>query len=239
MDGLLTIYRKEMRAYFVSPIPYIVIMLFSAGRAWHFFDQAQFFLVNKASLAGGLFYELEYTLIVLAPLIGMRVWSEEERTGTIETLMTSPISTTAMGLGKYFAAWTVLSLCLLSPIGLALTAASLGDLDWGAVIGGYFGACLLCGALLAVSTWISSYTQHQLVAFVVSFFIGALFVGVQFWADKEGGSFGAVLEDVSMTARYQAMGRGVIDLRDLVYFASAITFFLYCNVQAIENRRVR
>jgi len=149
------------------------------------------------------------------------------------------VTTTSVVLGKFFAAWAVLGLCLLSTLGLVITVASLGDLDPGPVIGGYLGAFLLSGALLAVATWISSFTSHQLVAFIVAFLIGAVFIFMQSIADDVKGGLGRVLESASLTSHFQAMGRGVVDLRDVVYFASAIFFFLYLNVRSIENRRYR
>ncbi|MGE0192964.1 MAG: ABC transporter permease [Planctomycetota bacterium] len=239
MRGLGTIFRKEMRAYFVSPIPYVVMALFSALAAWIFFFERRFWFQNSASLDGTFFFNLERLLVVLVPLIGMRAWSEERRGGTIETLMTEPVTTTSVVLGKFFAAWAVLGLCLLSTLGLVITVASLGDLDPGPVIGGYLGAFLLSGALLAVATWISSFTSHQLVAFIVAFLIGAVFIFMQSIADDVKGGLGRVLESASLTSHFQAMGRGVVDLRDVVYFASAIFFFLYLNVRSIENRRYR
>ncbi len=239
MSGVGTVFRKEMRAFFVSPIPYVVMALFSAFAAWRFFFDRRFWLQNAATLEGAFFHELELLLVVLVPLIGMRAWSEERRGGTIETLMTEPISSTALVIGKYLAAWCVVGLCLLSTLGLPITVGQLGDLDAGPVIGGYLGAFLLAGALLAIATWISSFTNHQLVACIVSLIIGGLFILMQAIAADLGGSQGRVLDAVSLTSHYRAMGRGVVDVRDLLYFASSIVFFLYLNVRSIENRRYR
>lgn len=235
----MTVFRKETRSYWVSPIPYVVIGIFSAAMAAMFFfdDERQFFLHNKASLHTGLFHGLELYLIVLVPLISMRLWSEEARAGTIESLLTSPVSATAMVLGKFASAWTILAICLFSTIGLAFTASHLGDLDWGPVWGAYLGAWLLCGALLAIGIWVSSFTAHQLLAFIVTLSIGALFFLMQKIAADSTSALAPVLEQLSLTAHYEAMGRGVLDFRDLLYYGSVIGFFLYLNVQSIENRR--
>ena len=239
MKGLWTVYKKEMRAYFVSPIPYVVIALFAGFCAYRFFDMRRFWIGQQATLEGGFFAGLEWVLIVLVPLIGMRLWSEERRGGTLESLMTYPVSTTALVVGKYFAAWSVVSLALLATCGLPFSVASLGDLDWGPVIGGYLGACLFCGALLAISIWVSSFTQHQLVAFLITLAIGFVFISMQVIADMTKGVTRTVLDQLSLTSHYQSLGRGVVDFRDVLYFASAILFFLYLNVQSIENRRYR
>lgn len=239
MSGSLAVYRKEMRAYFTSPIPYVVMALFSAWIAYNFFFDRQFWVQNSASLEAGFFFRLERTLIVLVPLIGMRLWAEERRGGTLETLMTYPVGTTSLVVGKFLAAWAVIGLCLVSTLGLAFTVSGLGDLDWGPVWGGYLGAFFLSGALLAISSWISSMTSHQLVAFIISALVGTTFVFMQEAAMDARGTTATVLEQLSLTSHYRAMGRGVVDLRDLVYFATAIAFFLYINVRAIENRRFR
>lgn len=239
MRGLRTVFGKEMRAYFVSPIPYVAMALFSALMAWFFFFERRFWLQNSASLDGAFFLGLERVLVVLVPLVGMRLWSEERRGGTFETLMTGPVSTSVLVVGKFLAAWAVLALCLASTLGLVLTVSQLGDLDGGPVLGGYLGALLLCGALLAVATWVSSFTSHQMVAFIVAFLFGAIFVLMQEMADEASGGLRSVLDQASMTSHFRAMGRGVIDLRDVLYFASAIVFFLYLNVRSVENRRYR
>ena len=239
MRGLGTVYRKEMRAFFVSPIPYVVMALFSALMAYLVFFERRFWLQNSASLDGTLFFELERYLVVLVPLVGMRAWSEERRGGTLETLMTEPITTTAIVLGKFLAAWTVIGLCLLSTVGLVVTVSQLGDLDGGPVLGGYLGALLLCGALLAMATWVSSFTSHQLVAFIAAFLLGTVFVLLQEMAAETRGTLATILHEGSITSHFRAMGRGVVDLRDVLYFVSAIVFFLYLNVRSIENRRYR
>ena len=239
MRDSMAVFRKETRSYWVSPIPYVVIGIFAASMAVRFFfeDDRRFFLHGKATLHTGLFDGLEAYLIVLVPLISMRLWSEEQRAGTLETMMTSPVSTTSMVLGKFLSAWLILAVCLLGTIGLAITAATLGDLDWGPVLGGYIGAWLLCGALLAVGSWVSSFTSHQLLAFIVTLFIGAIFFGMQQFAMNATGSVARVFDQLSLTAHFESMGRGVVDFRDVFYYGSVITFFLYLNVQSLENRR--
>lgn len=241
MRDALAVFRKETRSYWVSPIPYVVIGIFTAAMAARFFfeDGRQFFLNNQATLHIGFFHGLELFLIVLVPLISMRLWSEEARAGTIESLLTSPLSTTSMVLGKFVSAWVILGICLLATFGLAFTASALGDLDWGPVLGGYLGAWLMCGSLLAIGSWVSSFTAHQLLAFIVTLSIGGVFFLMQEFAASSTSDVAPIMEQLSLTAHFDALGRGVVEFRDVLYYASVMTFFLYLNVQSIENRRYR
>jgi len=235
------VYRKELRAYFTSPIPYIFMALFAAYMSLHFFfdDERSFFLYDKAEMYGGFFFQLERVLIVLVPIVGMGQWSAEFGRGTIETLMTLPVRTSALAIGKFLSAWTLIFVCLAATVTIPITVASLGDMDWGPVLTGYLGAFLFCGALLALGVWVSSLTRHQIVAFVLTLVAGVVFVGMYEFADKVGSFFGPVCEKLSLASHYQSMGRGVIDLRDVAYFVSFIAFFLYLNTQTVENRRYR
>ncbi|MDA1196222.1 MAG: ABC transporter permease, partial [Planctomycetota bacterium] len=233
-------YRKELKSYFVRPIAYIVIALFVGFLAWRFFFfEDQFFALNKAQLHQGFFFRLEWVLVVLVSVIGMRLWSTEYQGGTIETLMTLPLRTGAVVLGKYLAALTLILVCLLGSAGIPITVGGLGELDWGPVMGGYLGAFLFSAALLALALWISSLTSHQIIAFVITLLVSVLFVMMYEQADKAGETFGSILEQLSLASHYQAMGRGVIELRDVAFFVSFAAFFLYVNAQTVENRRYR
>ena len=235
----VAVYTKELRSYFVSPIAYIVIALFVAYLAWRFFFDQEFFIYNKAELSRGLFWQLERVLVVVVAVIGMRLWSTEYFGGTIETLMTVPLRTGALVLGKYFAALTLLLVCFLGTLGIPITVAQLGDLDWGPVMGGYLGAFLFSAALLACALWISSTTRHQIIASLLTVLVGGIFVAMFEFANKVGGATGSVLEQLSLASHYQAMGRGVVDMRDVLFFLSFAVFFLYLNAQTVENRRYR
>ncbi len=235
----VAVYRKELKAYFVSPIAFIVIMLFVAAIAWKFFYyQKGFFVWDRAELYQGFFRGLEGPLVLLVSLIGMRGWASEEFGGTIETLMTLPLRTGAIVLGKYFAALTLVLACLVGTAGLPITVSSVGDLDWGPVWGGYLGAFLFGAALLALSLWVSALTRHQIVALIVSFVIGMAFIVMNVLAEHAG-TAGEVMLELSLASHYQALGRGVVDMRDVYYFISFALFFLWVNTQSVENRRYR
>jgi ABC-2 type transport system permease protein len=232
-----SVYRKEMRAYLVSPIPYVLVFIFAAFMAWWFFEPARFFEAGEASL-GGFFGMIPWVFILIVPALSMRLWSEEARGGTLEVLMTMPMGSSQLVWGKFLSAWTLLLVCLLATFPIPLTVAILGDLDWGPVICGYLGALLLGGAMLALGVWISALTSHQIVAFLVAAVISLALV-LMGLAVEVGGFLGAAFERISVSTRYQSLGRGVIDIRDILYFVTFTAFFLYLNTVAVENRRFR
>lgn len=236
---MLSVFKKEMWAYVISPIPYVLAVIFVAFMAWYHFD-LQSFWVNGVATMQPFFGFLPIVLIFLIPGITMRLWSEEARGGTLETLMTSPLRSWELVGGKFLSAWMLLGLCFLCTLPLAVTVSMLGDLDWGPVIGAYLGALLLGAALLALGLWISALTAHQIVALLLTVVAVFLFVwGLGYLAIEAGGTAGRVLEGLSFSSRYSALGRGVVDLRDVLFFVTFTMFFLYLNVQAIENRRYR
>ncbi len=235
----MAVYRKEMRTYLVSPIPYVLVVLFAAFSAYLFFVAGPFFVLRRASVEG-FFGLLPWVMAVfLAPAITMRLWSEETRAGTLETLMTSPMRAWEVVLGKFFSAWSLLALCLFATLPIPITVSLLGDLDWGPVWSGYAGAMLMGGALLALGLWISSLTSHQIVAFMLTAVIGFVLVMLQQMATQVGGDLGAFLERLSVKARFDPFARGVVDLRDILYFASFAVFFLYLNALTVDGRRYR
>ncbi len=239
LRDLLTVYRKEVRSYVVSPIPYVFTIIFTLFTGYWFFYQQEFFLYDKATMQRGFFDIMPFMLIFLVPAISMRLWSDETRGGTIEQLMTLPVSTSALVMGKFFAALTLLLVCLLLTAPIPITVSSLGDLDWGPVMGGYFGALLFGGALLGLGLWLSALTSYQIVSFLITLVVGFGLVILSFASRQAGSTLGSICEQISLASHYESMGRGVVDLRDLIYFVSFTAFFLYLNSQTIENRRYK
>lgn len=237
MRDVFAVFRKEMKVYLVSPIPYLLAAVFTAFATYQVFENAYFLLLRQANL-DGFFNALPLMLILVVPALAMRLWSEELRGGTFETLLTFPVRTRHLVLGKWLAAWVVIAFCLAATSGLAITAATLGDLDGGPAVGGYLGAWLMGGAFLAAGLWMSSLTGNQIVAFLLTAVVCLAFTLVEGLAEKvEAGAFTAFLERISITSHFRAIGRGVVDLRDIAYFVSFIAFFLYLNVETVENRR--
>jgi ABC-2 type transport system permease protein len=235
---MLSVYRKEMRSYFVSPIPYVLIIIFVGFMAWFVFGRDNFWFFNRASLE--LFFEpIPLVFMVLIPGLTMRLWSEEARGGTLETLMTAPVRSWQLVGGKFLSAWTLLAIALLCTLSFAISVATLGQLDWGQVMAGYLGTLLMGAALLALGLWISALTNHQIVAFLLTAITIFALVILSWTAPKVGGDLGRFLNELALGTRFQSVGRGVLDLRDVLYFASFTLLFLYLNAQAVENRRYR
>jgi ABC-2 type transport system permease protein len=238
---VVTVWRHEVRSYLVSPIPYLFTFVFVMFTGLWTFVLAgllgrDFFFVGRADLELNLFDAFPWALAIFVPALSMRLWSEERLQGTVESLLTLPVSTASVVTGKFMAASTLLVFLLLATFGMPITASALGDLDWGATMAGYFGALLVGASLLALGLFYSAVTRHQLVAYILTCFTGLFLVGLAY-AARETGVFAGLAERVSLLSRYYSMGRGVIDLRDVAYFAGFVLFFLYLNVRVIENRR--
>lgn len=233
------VYAKEMRSYAVGPIPYVLVALVALVVTWWVFVQQSFLLMRQADLEG-MFMLFPILFAIIVPAMAMRAWSEEIRGETVETLMTFPVRVRDIVIGKWLAGLTVILFALVATAGVPITAATLGNLDMGPVVGGYLGALLMGGAYLAVGLWLSSMTRNQIVAFLVGFVVCFGFSILDWIASYAGaGAVGDVLSSLSTTTRFRSLGRGVVDLRDAAYFASFVAFFLYLNVESIENRRCR
>jgi ABC-2 type transport system permease protein len=228
--------KRELKSYFNSPIAYIVITIFLLISGWFFFNNL--FLINQASLRG-LFSIVPFVFMFLAPAISMRLLSEEKRSGTIEVLVTLPVKDWEIILGKYLSALILLSIAVLLTLTYALTLSFLGNLDEGALIGGYLGLILVGATYLSVGVFTSSLTKNQVIAFVVSFVI----VFILFMLDKVvfyfPGILGTFLEYLSVDYHFSNIARGVIDTRDLIYYFSVIFFFLILAIRSLESRRWR
>lgn len=236
MSNILAIFKKEFRGYFASPIAYIYLIVYLILSGFLFFRV--FFLNGQASLR--LFFDiLPWVFLFFVPAVAMRMWAEEKRTGTIELLMTLPLKDREAVIGKYLAGLVFLVFSLVLTFPLPAIAASLGKLDPGPLWGGYLGAALMGAAYLAIGVFVSSITRNQIVAYIM----GVSFIFVLFIMSTDVILFAAphflvpLLEYLGLSTHFDSVGRGVVDSRDLVYYASLIGFFLFLNVQAVQNRK--
>ena len=234
MTNALPIYKKELRAYFTSPVAYIVITVFLLICGWFFSNQL--FLANQASLRN-IFQIIPFILTFFVPAITMRLLSEERKSGTIELLVTKPLTDTEIVLGKFLAAWALVGITLAPTLLYYVTVASLGNIDHGPVIGGYLGLLLMAGVFVAISLFASSLTENQVIAFIIAF--GMVFAF--FMLDK---ILPYVPEWLTTTVEFLGIdyhlgniARGVIDSRDVVYFLSLLGFTLYLTVLSLERRK--
>ncbi len=236
MRKVLSIFQREMKAYFDSPIAYVVIIVFLLVTGWFF--TTNFFMVGQADMRVA-FSIIPFIFIFITPAITMRLISEERKSGTIELLVTMPIKDTEIILGKYLASVVLLGAMILPTIIYAITISMLGDMDLGPVIGGYLGLILMGAGYLAIGAFGSSLTDSQVVAFIVSW----LMVFVFFLLDKMlfllPNWLVSAVEYLSIEHHFQNISRGVIDTRDIIYYLSLITLALFLAARSLAARRWR
>lgn len=238
MKRVLSITRKELEGYFGSPMALIFVGVFLAVTLFSFFWVDTFFARGIADVRP-LFRWIPILMIFLVAALTMRQWSEEERSGTLEVLLTLPVSPIQLVLGKFLAVMALVGLALSLTIFLPLTVEFLGNLDWGPVIGGYLAALLLAGAYTAIGLFVSSRTDNQIVALILTVLVCGLFylVGTQGVTEFFGDAVGEILRAVGSGSRFQSIERGVIDLRDLLYYLSLTGIFLTLNSVSLDAKR--
>ncbi|HUN66440.1 MAG TPA: ABC transporter permease subunit [Bacteroidota bacterium] len=234
VHNIASIFRKEVRSFFNSPVAYIVIVVYLIILGWFF--TSNLFIYNLSTLRT-VFEMTPFLLLFFAPAMTMRLISEERKSGTLELLVTKPIGEGDIIVGKFLAAWTLYFFTLLPTVCYYITVSIIGSLDTGAVIGGYLGLLLVGAVFIAISVFGSAVTENQVVAFIVSLFI----VFSLFMLDKIlfylPSSVGMVLEYLSIDYHFSNIARGVIDSRDLVYYASAIGLALRLASAVLQKRR--
>jgi ABC-2 type transport system permease protein len=237
MSKLGAVWRKEFRGFWTSPVAYIVITVFLVISTWLFFKG--FYLQGSADV-NPFFALMPWTFLFLMPALTMRQWAEEKKTGTIESLMTLPVREWDVVLGKFLAVVSLLGVILLLTVPLTLTVATLSQnsLDWGVVPMVYLGTLLLGAAYIAIGGWVSSFTENQIVAFILgmALIFGLIMVGLPI-VTMFAGPLSPMFEYLGLATHYESIGRGVIDSRDLVYYGSVIFLFLYLTVRSVESRK--
>jgi ABC-2 type transport system permease protein len=232
-----SIARRELKSYFDSPIAYIVIVAFLGVAGWMYFSSL--FLIGRADMRT-FFQPSPFSpamlLIILAPALTMRLIAEERKSGTIELLTTMPIRDIDVILGKFVAALLLLAAALGLTLFYALTVASLGDLDWGPVLGGYLGMLLFSASLVAVGLLCSTFTDNQIVAFIVAFIVCAALYFI-YWLQFFVPDFIApAVEFVSVSFHLDNMARGVIDTRDVLYYLTLTGGALYLAERGLARQ---
>lgn len=237
MSHVWTLAKKELRGYFGSAVALIFLATFLGVTLFTFFWVEKFFARGIADLRP-MFDRLPLLLIFLVASLSMRLWSEERKTGTLEILLTLPVPRYQLVLGKFVAGLLLIALALALTFGLPLTISSMGDLDWGPVVGGYLAALLLAAAYLSIGMCVSAATDNQIVSLILTFSVCALtyLPGTAWVADLVGSGAGDALRRLGMGSRFSSVARGVLDLRDLVYYASVVVVFLGVNVALLGMR---
>lgn len=236
IGNTLTIAGREFRAYFNSPIGYIVIATFTLLLGVLFFFLFGFLVLRRATLQP-LFTSMSWLMPLLCAAISMRTFAEERRLGTMELLITMPVRDGEVIIGKFLGAMGLLGITLASTLLYPIVVGRLGDLDMGPVWGGYFGLLLGGGAYIAMGMLVSSYTTDQISAFFVSFFLGYFFFLIDKGLIFMGISLVPIIEYVSFDYHFKSIARGVIDSRNVIFFVSVIAACLLATARSLASRR--
>jgi len=236
------IIRRELASTFSSPVAYVFLVIFLLLNGFFTFTAGGFFERGEASLASFFIWH-PWLYLVLVPAVGMRVWAEERRAGTLELLLTMPIEAWQAIVAKFLASWIFLAVALALTFPAVITVNELGDPDNGMIVTGYLGSLLLAGAYLAITCMTSAMTRNQVVAFIVSVVLCLFLILAGFnpvtdlltrWASP---AFVDAVAGFSVMTHFDGFQKGVIALRDLVFFLSVIGFALFVTGVILRNHR--
>jgi len=242
MNNILTIAKREVRGYFSSPVAFVFIVIFLLLSGFFTFMVASLFERGEANLIP-FFAWHPWLYLFLVPAVGMRMWSEERRLGTMELLLTMPITPWQAIVGKFLASWLVVAIALVLTFPVVITVNYLGHPDNGVIFAGYIGSLLMAGAYLAITAMTSAMTRNQVVSFIVSVMLALFLILAGFppvtnmlvsWAPPW------LVESVSafsVMTHFESIQKGVLDSRDILYFLSVIGFSLFTTGVIIRAHR--
>ncbi|MBX9761743.1 MAG: ABC transporter permease subunit [Pseudomonadaceae bacterium] len=242
MSQLSVVFKRELASYFATPLAYVFILIFLVLSGVFTFYLGGFFESGQANLSP-FFNFHPWLYLFLVPAIAMRLWAEERKSGTIELLMTLPITRFDAVTGKFLAAWVFAGLALLLTFPMIITVNYLGEPDNGAIITGYIGSWLLAGAYLAIGSCMSALAKNQVIAFILAVSVCFLFIVSGFPMVLDGFSGWApqwlvdAVASQSFLTRFDAISKGVIDLRDLLYFLTLIAAWLAATAVVIDLKK--
>ena len=242
MSQLSVIFKRELASYFATPLAYVFILIFLVLSGVFTFYLGGFFESGQANLSA-FFNFHPWLYLFLVPAIAMRLWAEERKSGTIELLMTLPITRFDAVTGKFLAAWAFAGLALLLTFPMIITVNYLGEPDNGAIVTGYIGSWLLAGAYLAIGSCMSALAKNQVIAFILAVSVCFLFIVSGFPMVLDGFSGWApqwlvdAVASLSFLTRFDAISKGVIDLRDLLYFLTLIAAWLAATAVVIDLKK--
>jgi len=255
MRNVLAIAERELRSYFASPIAYAVIGLFALVFGWMFYAFLRYFITRSMAMGPGgmgpgpvninemllrpLILQISVVVLFVLPMVTMRTYSEEKRSGTIELLLTSPITDLQIILGKFLGAMALYALMLLVTVPSVVVLFWYGDPDWKPVVTSYLGLLLMGGSFIAFGLFISSLTKNQIVAGVLTFctLLMLLLVG---WMREFVGPIGqAIVSALAIFDHFEDFSKGVIDTSHVVYYLSVITFGLFLTAKSVDSERWR
>jgi ABC-2 type transport system permease protein len=242
LSRMWAVFKRELGGYFFTPVAYVFIIIFLLLTGVFTFQIGGFFERGQADLRP--FFDFHpWLYLFLVPAVSMRLWAEERKQGTLELLMTLPIPLSAAVIGKFLAAWAVCGIALALTFPVWITVNYLGTPDNGVVLAAYIGSFLMAGGFLAIGSFVSSLTRNQVIAFVGTVVVCLAFLLAGFGPVTEyfsGWAPQAVVDAVagfSFFTRFDAIGKGVIDLRDLLFFATLIGICLFATAVMVEAKK--
>ena len=237
MSKTISVAKRELKSYFDSPIAYIVIVSFLLVAGWMFFST--FFLIGRADMRT-FFTPTPFSpallLVILAPAITMRLIAEERKSGTIELLISMPIRNGEVVAGKFLAAFALTATALVSTVVFAITVSAIGSLDWGPIISGYLGMLLFASALLSIGLMCSTWTDNQIVAFILAFLISAILYYIHWLQFFMPEWLAPLVEYVSVSSHLNNLARGVIDSRDVIYYLAVTGGALFLAERSLTRQ---
>jgi len=242
LNSTLVIFRRELRSYFATPLAYVFIVIFLVLAAVFTFQVGGLFERGQADLQP-FFRWHPWLYLILIPAISMRLWAEERNSGSIELLMTLPVTLSQAVVGKFLAAWCFAGIALALTFPMWITVNYLGKPDNGVIVAAYIGSWLLAGGFLSIGMCLSAATRNQVIAFVTAALVGFVFLlaGFPLVLDFVRGILPGVLVDaiasLSFLTHYDAISKGVIDVRDLVYFGALIGFWLAATALVLDLKK--
>jgi len=236
------VFKREFKSYFQSPVAYVFLIAFLLLIEFFTFSVFHLYERNVADLK--IFFALHpWVFLLLVPVATMGLWAEERRSGTVELLLTMPVTLLDTILGKFFAAWLFIAIAIGLTFPIVITIAYLGNPDMGVVFCGYLGSILLAGVYVSVGMLTSSITRSQVISFILSLFICLLMVlsgwepVTAFFVQWAPNWLVEAVAAFSFFPHYESMARGVVDLRDVAYYVSVIVFMTFATHMVVENRK--
>jgi len=240
--NIFTIGKRELASFFASPVAYVFIVIFLLLTGFFTFMAGGFFEAGQANL-NGFFHWHPWLYLFLVPAVGMRLWSEEQRMGTMELLLTMPITPWQAIVGKFLSSWLFLGLALAMTFPIWWTVNYLGDPDNGVIVGSYFGSFLMAGAYLAVTSMTSAMTRNQVISFIISVVICFFLIlagwplVTDFLETLVSRGWVDFVSSFSVMTHFEGFQRGVVDSRDLIYFLSLMFFCLFSTGVILRSHR--
>lgn len=242
MKNVGIIFEREFKSYFATPIAYVFIVIFLILSGALTFYMGNFFEREQADLLPFFSFH-PWLYLFLVPAVSMKLWAEERKSGTIELILTLPIKTSEAVLGKFFAAWAFISISLLLTFPMWITVNYLGNPDNGIIFSAYLGSLLMAGGFLAIGSCVSSFTQNQVIAFILSVVVCFVFLMsgtnlvLDFFSMFLYQSLVDIISSLSILSHFSSLSKGIIDIRDLIYYVALILLWLYVNIEIVNIKK--